>query len=130
MEAVVVGRNTYLAAANRLRQRNTYVLSNRLTSLQHRGTVVFVNPAHVSLAKLLQKYKTVAVLGGGMVYRYMLENGFIDEIYVTIEPLIFGRGKEMITGGTLTTHLRLLSVRQLNQSGTLLLHYKVGQSLK
>lgn len=127
IDAVVVGRNTYQAAADHLRKRNTFVLSSRLKTVKRRGTVTFVNPARVNLAKLLQGYKSVAVLGGGAVYRFMLESGFLDEICVTVEPLIFGRGKEMFVGGVRTTRVKLLSVRQLNRTGTLLLHYRINR---
>ena len=126
IDAVVVGRNTYESVAERLRKRNTFVLSNRPKTLTRRGTVTFVNPAKVSLLKLLERYKSVAVLGGGAVYRFMLESKLLDEIFVTIEPLIFGRGKGMFVDGTRTTHVRLLSVKRLNQSGTLLLHYQIN----
>lgn len=125
VDAVVVGRNTYEVAATRLRKRNTYVLSSRPAILRRKGNITLVNPTRVDLSKLFQSYKIVAILGGGAVYRAMLEKNLLDEIYVTIEPLIFGRGKEMFVGGTRTTRLRLLSVRRLNQTGTLLLHYKV-----
>jgi len=125
VDAVVVGRNTYEAAAERLRKRTTFVLSNRLKTLQRRGSITFVNPAYVDLAELLRTYKTVAVCGGGNVYRFMLENNLLDEIYVTIEPLIFGRGKAMFVGGTHTARLHLLLARRLNRTGTLLLHYQV-----
>jgi len=125
-DAVVVGRNTYAAAARRLRKRNTFVLSSRPATTVHRGGVTFINPAKVDLKSLFEKYKTVAVLGGGRVYRFMLENGFLDEIFVTIEPLIFGRGKEMFIGGTRTARTHLLSIRRLNRTGTLLLHYQIN----
>lgn len=125
VDAVVVGRNTYQAAASRLRKRTTYVFSNRIKTLTHRGTVTFVNPENINVAELLSKYKTVAVCGGGNVYRAMLENNLLDEIYVTIEPFIFGRGKTMFVDGTRTIKLRLISVRRLNRTGTLLLHYRV-----
>lgn len=125
-DAVVVGRNTYHAAADRLRQRNTFVLSSRLAAIKRRGTVTFVNPDSVNLGQLFQEYKTVAVLGGGAVYRFMLERGLLDEIFVTIEPLIFGRGKEMFVGGTQTARLHLVSVKRLNRKGTLLLHYQIN----
>lgn len=125
VDAVVVGQNTYQAAAVRLRKRNTFVLSDRLQGLSRRGSVTFVNPSSIDLAELLSQYKSVAVLGGGMVYRTMLESNLLDEIYITVEPLIFGRGKEMFIGCARTTQLRLLSVRKLNRSGTLLLHYGI-----
>jgi dihydrofolate reductase len=124
-DAVITGRNTYEAAAERLRRRNTFVLSRRVKTLTRRGSVTFVNPAAVSLAKLLEGCRRIAVIGGGSVYRYMLNSGLLDEIYVTVEPLIFGRGKEMFVGGTGTTQLRLLSSRRLNRNGTLLLRYRV-----
>ncbi|MDO8591259.1 MAG: dihydrofolate reductase [bacterium] len=123
--AVVVGRNTYKAAAARLRQRNTFLFSNRIAATRRRGTVTFINPARVNLGVMFANYKTVAILGGGRVYQTMLEKNLLDEIYITIEPLVFGRGKEMFVGAVRTTQLRLLSARRLNRSGTLLLHYKV-----
>lgn len=127
-DAVIVGRNTYEAAASRLRKRNTFVFSRKIKTLTRRGTVTFVNPTEISLSKLLSDYKRIAVLGGGSVYRFMLERGLLDEIFVTIEPFIFGRGKEMFVGGTRITRARLLSMRRLNQNGTLLLHYQVNRA--
>lgn len=124
-DAVVVGRNTYQLVAKRLRKRNTFVLSSRPKTFIRRGTVIFVNPKNVNFPELLKRYKSVAVLGGGMVYRFMLENNLLDEIFVTVEPLIFGRGKEMFIGGTRTARVKLFSVKRLNRAGTLLLHYKI-----
>ena len=126
-DAVVVGRNTYMAAADQLRKRNTFVLSSRPKTFTRRGSVTFVNPANVSLAKLLQVYQTVAVLGGGTVYGFMLEHGLLNEIFITIEPLIFGRGKNMFIGNRRTAPVKLLSIKKLNRAGTLLLHYQVNR---
>ena len=67
------------------------------------------------------------MLGGGAVYRFMLQTGLLDEIFITVEPLIFGRGKEMFVGGTQTERLILVSVKRLNQTGTLLLHYRIDR---
>lgn len=124
-DAVVVGRNTYLSAESSLCKRNTFVLTSCPKTIERKGTVVFVNPASVNLAEIFREYKNIAVLGGGAVYCFMLENGFLDEIFVTIEPLIFGRGKEMFIGGTKTVQVKLLSMKRLNLSGTILLHYKI-----
>ncbi len=126
IDAVIVGRNTYESVAERLRNRNTFILSRRPKTLVCRGTVTFVNPAKVNLPKLLEGYKSVAVLGGGAVYQFTLENKLLDEIFITVEPLIFGRGKEMFVGGTRITRANLLSVKRLNNTGTLLLHYQIN----
>lgn len=125
-DAVVVGRNTYEASAKRLQKRNTFVLSSRPKTMTQRGMVTFVNPEKVNLPKLLKGCKSVAVLGGGAVYQFMLKNKLLDEIFVTVEPIVFGRGKEMFVGGTRTTRVSLLSVKRLNRTGTLLLHYQIN----
>jgi len=123
-DAVIVGRNTYHAAAVRLRRRITYVLTSRVSRPQKRGSVTFVNPAITDIATLLNTHQTVAVLGGAAVYQYMLERGLLHEFYITVEPLLFGRGIPLLAGDTRIHTLRLLSVRKLNSRGTLLLHYK------
>lgn len=127
-DAVVVGRNTYEAVADRLDKRKTFVLTSRVRSVARRGSVSFINPAKVDLSPLLQKFKTVAIVGGGPVYRYMLEKRLLDELYVTVEPLIFGRGKAMFIGGSRTTKAKLISARKLNGQGTILLHYRILHS--
>lgn len=122
-DAVVVGRNTYTVARERLQKRNTFVLSSKPKTFTRRGTVTFVNPKNVNLKELFKEYKTVAIIGGGQVYQTMLDLGLLDEIYLTIEPLIFGRGPQMFVGGTKNTSLKLQSIKKLNARGTILLHY-------
>ena len=124
-DAVLVGRNTYKVAASRLRKRRTFVISSRPAKIIRRGSVSFINPAVISLEDVLSEFKSVAVLGGAAVYQKILDLGLLDEIYITVEPLIFGRGRSMFTGGIRTARLRLLSVRRLNAAGTILLHYEV-----
>jgi len=126
-DAVIVGRNTYQAAINYLQKRNTFVFSHRFATIKCLKNATFVNPATVDLRKFFQQYKTVAILGGGGVYREMLEKNLLDEIFVTLEPLIFGRGAEMFRGGTATTRANLVSIKQLNKKGTVLLHYKISK---
>ena len=123
-DAVVVGRNTYEAAKAPLQKRNTFVLSSRPKTLIRKGKVTFLNPKSINLKELFQDYKIVAVVGGGQVYQTMLDLGLLDELYLTIEPLILGRGKNMFVGGTRNIPLVLKSIKKLNSTGTILLHYQ------
>ena len=127
MDAAIVGRYTYRIAADRLRKRNTYVFSRRIRSIQRRGTVTFLNPTRVDVRDMLSHRKTVAVLGGAGVYRYMLDHELMDELYLTIEPHLFGRGIDLFASGKRSVSLNLLSVRRLNRRGTLLLHYVINR---
>ncbi|MFA6024459.1 MAG: dihydrofolate reductase [Candidatus Gracilibacteria bacterium] len=125
MDAVLVGRNTYEAAKDRLKNRNTVVFSRKVKTLKRYGSVCFVNPTTIDLRNIFEGYKTIGILGGTEIYGFMLKQKLLDEIFVTLEPLLFGRGKIMITGMSKTTKLRLISVKKLNRQGSLLLHYRV-----
>lgn len=126
-DAVVVGRNTYLSAQSRLQKRTTFVLSSRVKNTLKKGPVTFVNPACNDLKKIFSVYKTVAVVGGARVYQTMLDNNLLRELYVTIEPLVFGRGIPMFSDGVKTKQFELVSVKKLNTKSTLLLHYRLRQ---
>lgn len=123
-DAVVAGMNTYIAARDHIKKRNAFIFSSHKSKIKKDGNVTFLNPSTVNLREIFSKYKTVAIVGGGQVYQTMLDEDMLDDLYVTIEPVIFGRGKEMFKGGTRMSHFKLQSVKKLNSSGTLLIHYK------
>ncbi len=83
-----------------------------------------------SPAKLVERlanqgYSEILLVGGGQVHAEFLAAGLVDEIYLTIEPLVFGTGTDFAHGAELNIDLELVSSKQLNDRGTLLLHYKV-----
>ncbi len=124
MDAVVVGRNTYEAARTRLQKRCTYVLTRSITKIYRKGSVTFVNPDTHDMRDILGRHATVGLLGGSSVYGLFFEQNLVDELYVTVEPLIFGRGVSMVKDCTKTTRLVLCCIKKLNRTGTVLLHYK------
>lgn len=65
----------------------------------------------------------VAICGGRTIYDMFMQANLVDEIYLTLEPEIFGSG---ITLFASVTHkkLKLLESQKLNED-TLLLHYEV-----
>ncbi|MBI3573494.1 dihydrofolate reductase, partial [Candidatus Kaiserbacteria bacterium] len=85
-DAVVVGRNTFEGVRKRLSKRNTFVFSR--ASKAREGRVTFINPARTDLKKLFAPYTRIALVGGAGVYQFMLNKGLMDELYVTIEPLV------------------------------------------
>ena len=125
-DVIVVGNSTYKAAREPLSKRNCIVFTRSVTSTeQQRENLLLCNPAGADVKAVLQKYKTVAVLGGTQIYTYFLDHNLLDELFVTIEPLVFGRGlcifeAQMASG----QRFALASVKQLNQSGSVLLHYR------
>lgn len=67
--------------------------------------------------------KRCAVLGGTRIYSEGLEQGWMDELWLTLEPLGFGSGKRLLEG-QLSARFRLKNARHLSES-TLLLKYVV-----
>lgn len=125
---VVVGNNTYKTAIEPLSKRNCIVFTTSVrTSERKSDTLAYCNPASSDCVALLQKYETIAVLGGTKTYTWFLENDLLDELYITIEPIVFGRGLNLFgTATNLNTHFRLESTKPLNEKGTVLLHYVRG----
>ncbi|MER3554075.1 MAG: hypothetical protein C4331_06930 [Meiothermus sp.] len=64
-----------------------------------------------------------AVLGGTRIYSECLEQGLMNELWLTVEPIGFGSGKRLLEGD-LDVRFSLKNVRHLSEN-TLLLEYKV-----
>lgn len=71
------------------------------------------------------KYKKVLFVGGAALATAFLKAKLIDELWLTIEPKIFGLGKNMIALEKLDIKLELLSKKKLNTKGTILLKYRI-----
>jgi len=73
-------------------------------------------------------YTTVLLAGGATLTSDFLAAGLVDELYLTLEPYLFGLGKPLLAARQLDVSLRLLSCTPLNERGTLLAHYAVHKS--
>lgn len=124
-DVIVVGNNTYKTAIEPLSKRNCIVFTTSVSTSERKSdTLTYCNPASLDVIPLMQKYEKVAVLGGTQTYTWFLENDLLDEIYLTIEPIVFGRGLNLFESSkNINAHFRLESTKKLNEKGTLLLHY-------
>lgn len=79
-----------------------------------------VTSATGSIAKLIEKAKQVAngkdvYLDGGALIRQGLDAGLVDELIVTMVPVILGRGIPLFSGLQSETMLSFVEVHQWNQ---------------
>ena len=126
-DVLLLGRTTYITAKKALSKRNCIVLTSRVKSIKKvNDKLVYINPENAGIEKFVKenKYKKVCVLGGSGAYNYCLRHKLLDEIWLTIEPLLFGSGIGMFSEGIAARKMRLVSAKKLNRNGTLLLHYK------
>jgi dihydrofolate reductase len=69
------------------------------------------------LITLLQRdgYDQMLLIGGPHVATSFLKEQLIDEVWLTIEPKIFGAGQNFVTEQKLDVSLRLLSFEKVNK---------------
>lgn len=104
--------------------RRLIVMSSRPDSIAGEG-VEATNEGPAALIERLEREGAheVAISGGATIYKLFLDNNLVDELYLTIEPVLFGEGIPLFRG-EVRTRLSLCENRNLSDN-TVLLHYKV-----
>ena len=124
-DVIIVGNITYQLAIEPLQKRNCIVISRSVNTTKKINPLLsYCNPENMPLDDLIRKlgYKKVHILGGTQVYSYCLAHDIIDELYLTIEPKIFGKGLS-IFDVDYQSEWKLETMEKLNNNGTILLKY-------
>lgn len=74
--------------------------------------------------ELLKNVNEVVVAGGGILNSTFMKEGLIDEMYLDLEPLVFGKGIKLFADDDFEYNLELLETNKIG-SNTVQLHYKV-----
>ncbi|EKE14273.1 MAG: hypothetical protein ACD_12C00597G0002 [uncultured bacterium] len=128
---IVMGRSTYEASKPviKLEKEKLRVVLTRnpkkYSKEMIKGQLEFSDESPEKLIKRLSllKYKNLLLVGGGIINGLFLKQNLVDELFLTIEPMIFGIGKNIVEGQLLNKSLQLIDVEKLNKKGTLLLKY-------
>lgn len=90
------------------------------------GQLEFTDEQPAALAKRLEAegYDRMLLVGKHINAEF-LAVGLVNEMFITIEPVLFGGGTNLLDRPGLEANLHLVSIKKLNQRGTVLLHYKV-----
>ena len=120
---VIMGSTTYKTLGRPLKDRLNIVYSKSQTF----PDVEITQDNPIDLMKKLEErgFKEVAICGGSHIYTMFLKAGVVNTIYLTIEPLIFGKGISLFNED-LHCSLKLKSSQVSEETGTLLLEYEVS----
>ncbi len=122
---VVMGRKTFETIGKPLKDRRTIVMSSRTGADGVEWTSE--SPADL-VARLEQEGVTrLALCGGAAVYDAFLSAGLVDELFLTVEPVLFGGGVPLFHNDARIS-LKLLDTTKLGEAAVLL-HYHVTQRL-
>lgn len=130
---IVMGKNTYLAIKTNIKhsdEKLRIVLTHNPKQFekdQIKGQLEFSSESPKALVQRLEKlgYKNMLLLSGPSLNTTFFKGKLIDELWLTLEPKIFGLGKGLVDEQKLNIELKLQSIKKLNTQGTLLLKYQV-----
>ncbi len=118
---VVLGSSTYKTFPRPLKDRLNIVYSR---AQQFEGVETTTDEPAELLRKLEGRgFNEVAVCGGAEIYTKFMEAGVIDTLYLTIEPVMFGKGLSMFNR-SIDTKLALVTTSK-TEGGTIFNEYKV-----
>ncbi len=131
-DVIIMGSRTYLAAADVIQlQPSTLrvVMTQRPAEWQAKmvpGQLEFSDETPSELLRRLTEagYTQILLVGGSVLNSAFLAAGLVDDLYLTVEPKVFGTGKHLASLPH-QVQLELLETQQLNDQGTLVLHYRV-----
>ncbi|RMF58294.1 MAG: dihydrofolate reductase [Bacteroidetes bacterium] len=126
-DAVLMGRRTYevVRAQGPPGGLPAVVFSRTLDPEEHPGvTVVGADAAGYVRALRTEPGKDLWLMGGGLLFRSLLEAGLVDAVEVGLVPVLLGRGLPLLPETATRTRLRLTDVQRY-PSGLLLLGYDV-----
>lgn len=87
---------------------------------------IFTDKPPKEVLKMLEGkgFTTAFIAGGGHINSSFMKEGLIDEIYLDVEPLVFGKGIQLFAPEDFEYELELLGVKKLSKN-TVQLHYRV-----
>jgi dihydrofolate reductase len=132
-DVIVMGRGSYEAVQQSLKlnpKRLRVVLTTHPEQFSERsinGQLEFYAQSPQQLVASLENrgYTNILVVGGSRMISEFLEAGLVNQLYVTIEPRLFGSGKPLTADKPIDIQLQLEKSQVLNDQGTVLQIYTV-----
>lgn len=125
---MVMGSRTFDTIGRALPGRTMYVVTSDTTRSSDDPQLRFTQLSPTQLVEQLSNegQKELAVCGGASIYSQFMQAGLVNRFYITIEPIVFGRGVSLFTEPMAQ---RLKLIRSVPwESGGVLLEYELAHS--
>ena len=130
---VIMGRKTFETIGKPLKGRLNVIMTSdpnrRIDSatLAEVGVIEYTSNPPGEIIKDLETrgYTEVAICGGSSIYGQFLKERLVDELFLTVEPVLFGSGVPLASNFD-RINLELLDSIKLGERA-MLLHFKVLQ---
>ena len=129
IDAVFYGRKSYelmmnWEGGNPFASKKSYVFSNSWTDASDKFELVSGDV--IAKVKELKegKGKDIWLFGGASLTLSLMNHGLVDELWLSVHPIILGQGKPLFTGMHNRTKLQLLETRPY-ETGLVSLRYRI-----
>jgi dihydrofolate reductase len=128
-DTLLMGRRTYEAAVRRLGRaaftgKATFVFSRQLAPKDHPGVTIISELTRQWLQALKrQEGKDIWLMGGGELFRKLLDFGEVDSMNITTVPVMLGAGTPLMSPPYAPTKLALTTHR-VYKSGNISMTYE------
>ncbi|MSR73230.1 dihydrofolate reductase [Candidatus Parcubacteria bacterium] len=127
---IIMGKNTFIEASKQgyfpFPEALNVVLTHEKLDNKWGRNVLFTDKSPKDVLAFLKEkgFDTAFIAGGGKVNSSFIKEKLIDEIYIDVEPVVFGRGIPIFAESDFEFELKLLETKKLNEN-TIQLHYQV-----
>jgi len=123
---LIMGRTTYETIGKPLKDRLNVVMTRTPDSSKNIDEqLLYTSDSPEKILENLMNtgFTQVAIAGGSQIYSLFLEAGLVTDVYLTVEPVLFGSGVNLAQGFD-RVNLEFVESNELN-GGAVVLHYKV-----
>ncbi|MFH1404742.1 MAG: dihydrofolate reductase family protein [Patescibacteria group bacterium] len=131
---VIMGRKTFDTIGKPLKDRQVIVMTRNPDGLEAipplfkggLGGVTYTNESAHDLVERLQSdgHNQIALAGGATIYSLFLKEELVTDLFLTVEPVVFGGGVSLAEGFG-RKDLELVSFERLGESQSILIHYRI-----
>ncbi len=125
---IIIGRRTYeiMKANNEFSKiGNPFTVIVSKKDFAHDYNFTIAKSPKEALKILEEKgFDKALIAGGGILNSSFMKENLIEEIYLDLEPLIFGKGIRLFSNNDFEANLELIEAKNLSKN-TIQLHYRV-----
>lgn len=126
---VIIGKTTYdvmkvVDEFKNIGNPFTVIVTSNELDTDSPNFVVAKSPQEALQILESKGYSTGLIGGGGILNSTFLKAGLVDEVYLDVEPFVFGKGIKLFADDDFKVKLELLGTKNLSKN-TIQLHYNV-----
>jgi dihydrofolate reductase len=130
---IIMGSNTFSADPVKPSSKLLLVIMTgkpiKFKKYEVPGKIEFSDESPSKLVSRFAKkgYEQMLIVGGAHLATSFLKENLIDELWLTIEPRIFGMGMNFAIDEKLNIKLQLINYEKVNKRGTLITKYAISK---